>query len=98
MLKIGYLNTNTDVTRTDDSLKIFTYFVTVTKGFNAFFATSTNYINGKFFKENELGFVNKGYDDIDIFINSDGELIVKSNTDKNFTINDDGELIMEEPD
>jgi len=97
MIEEKILNTETDVTISSGEISIFTYFVGGLKSLKAFFSTVYKDIGGVNFKENDLGFENVGYDDIKLFLNNKGELLIESNVDKDFSINANGELIMEEP-
>lgn len=97
MIEEKILHTETDVSIISNEISIFTYFVGGLKSLTSFFSAVYESIGGVNFKENDLGFENVGYDDIKLFINNKGELLIESNTDKNFSINASGELIMEEP-
>lgn len=97
MIEEKILNTETDVTISSSEISIFTYFVGGLKSLTAFFSNVYKGIGGIDFKENDLGFENVGYDDIKLFLNNKGELLIESNIDKDFSINEEGELIMEEP-
>ena len=97
MIEEKILNTETDVTISSSEISIFTYFVGGLKSLTAFFSSVYKGIGGIDFKENDLGFENAGYDDIKLFLNNKGELLIESNIDKDFSINEEGELIMEEP-
>lgn len=90
------ISTKTNLTRTDSSLDIFTFFTGSIKGLKAFILTAAKTVNGILFKENELEFQNVGYSDISFSLNNNGDLIIRSNSNKSFTVNDEGELIMEE--
>jgi ATP-dependent protease HslVU (ClpYQ) peptidase subunit len=91
------LLTTTTVSRNQNLVNIFTYFSGSIRTLIAFFASKVENIDGIAFKENELGFSNKGYADIQLQINNNGELLITADSSKSFTINGEGELIMEEP-
>lgn len=89
------IRTNTIVSSTQNYLEIFTYYVGG-KFIEMFISPLSTFVDRAKFRENELGLRKDGYEDVEMFINSMGELVVKSDSNKDFTINSDGELIMEE--
>lgn len=97
MIEEKVLKTETSITVSSDEISIFTYFVGGLKSLTAFFSSVYKGIGGVNFKENDLGFENVGYDDIRLFLNNKGELLIESDIEKDFSINEEGELIMEEP-
>lgn len=88
------LNTNSELRKTSTLISLFTYYV---KEFflRAFISETDKIENGVDFKQGEEGFTVGGYTDLSFNINSEGELIIQSNDDKNFYIDSNGALIME---
>lgn len=89
------LSTITEIRRSLNSLGIYTYYSGSLKSIVAFITNAVKTINGVHFLENQEGFTVTGFNDINFYIDSNGDLIITSNDDKNFYINEFGELIVE---
>ena len=89
------LNTNSELNRVGNLVSLFTYYVK--EFFLIGFISNVIKIENKVdFKQGEEGFTWGGYSDLGFNINSDGELLIKSNEDKDFFIDINGNLVMEE--
>lgn len=89
-------NTVTEVTIVSNLIDIYTYYTGRLKNIFAFITNSVRTINGVFYKENELGIINDGYDDTEFYLNSNGDLIVFSDIAEDFNISDEGQLTLDE--
>ena len=97
MIENKLIPTTTNVSSVNGNLSIFTFFTAAVDYIVAFISEIKQSVGGKLFKEGELGITQNGYEDIVFFIDTKGNLIIQSNSDKTFYLNDLGELIMEEP-
>ena len=86
----------TDVTIRGNSIDIFTYYIDKLKNIYAFISNEVKTLNQVFFKENELGIVNDGYDETEFYLNNKGELIVFSDISDDFNISEEGQLTLDE--
>mgnify|MGYP001026884322 CR=1 FL=1 len=89
------LNTATEILRNGSSLGIFTYYVG-SDLLEFFFIFIPETKDGISFVENELGYRKVGYEDVDFFINNNGDLVVESDDVERFEIGNDGNLYLDE--
>ena len=80
------LNTTTRVTRVGTNIDIFTFYTPREEDIIAFISSEFGDIWGVGFKENELGYKKIGYEDVRLFVNNIGELIVVSDDPDRFAI------------
>lgn len=93
------LNTVTEILRSNNNLGIYTYYLSnCINSLIAQISSVVQKIGGINIKENELFFKQTGLEDVQFFIDSNGNLIIKSNQGKDFFLNDEGELVMIEYD
>jgi len=91
------LNTITETQRSGNYLGIYTYYLgRCINTLRSYISNIFQITSGITIKENELFFKQTGLDDVSFYIDNNGNLIIKSNTDKDFSLNSDGELIMVE--
>jgi len=91
------LNTITETQRSGNYLGIYTYYLgRCINTLRSYISNIFQITSGITIKENELFFKQTGLDDVSFYIDDNGNLIIKSNTDKDFSLNSDGELIMVE--
>lgn len=89
--------TQTLISSIGSDISIYTFFTAAVATIVAFISNLRTTIGEIFFKEGELGITQSGYEDLKFFIDTNGNLIIQSNSDKTFYLNSNGELIMEEP-
>lgn len=87
------LQTITTVSRVSGVASILTEYAPSAEFIRMFIHDPPTVVGGVSFKQGELEFSKKGFEDVNFFINNRGELVVNANNPQQFSIDADGYLI-----